>query len=127
MGDQKRVVVLGGGYSGVNVARRLGTSADVTIVSDDNFLLSTPMLAEVAAGYLDPRHIVTPIRQICPHARVVQGTVTEIDAGSGSVTLRPPMGLGDVTLTGDALVVALGSVPADFGVLGVGVYSLDFK
>lgn len=127
MADRNRVVVLGGGYSGVNVARRLGTSADVTVVSDDNFLLSTPMLAEVAAGYLDPRHIVTPIRQICPHARVVQGTVTEIDAGSGSVRVHPPMGLGDVTLTGDALVVALGSVPADFGVPGVGTYSLDFK
>lgn len=127
MGDRKRIVVLGGGYSGVNVARRLGASADVTIVSDDNFLLSTPMLAEVAAGYLDPRHIVTPIRQICPHARVVQGTVTEIDSGSGSVTVHPPMGLDDVTLTGDALVIALGSVPADFGVPGVGAHSLAFK
>ncbi len=123
----KRVIVLGGGYAGANVARHLGRSAEVTVVSDDNFLLSTPMLAEVAAGYLDPRHIVTPIRQLCPHAEVVQGTVTDIDHRSGSVTVHPPMGIPDVTLEGDALVVALGSVPADFGVRGVPEFALGFK
>lgn len=127
MGDRKRVIVLGGGYGGVNVARHLGSSVDVTVVSDDNFLLSTPMLAEVAAGYLDPRHIVTPIRQLCPHAEVVQGTVTDIDLRSGSVTVHPPMGIPDVTVSGDALVVALGSVPADFGVPGVAEFSIGFK
>ena len=127
MSGRKRVIVLGGGYGGVNLARRIGDSVDVTVVSEDNFLLSTPMLAEVAAGYLDPRHIVTPLRQLCPAARVVQGTVTSIDPEEGRVTVHPPMGLDDVTLDGDAIVVAVGSVPADFGVEGVDEFSLQFK
>ena len=127
MGDRERVIIVGGGYAGANTARHLGDDVAVTIVSEDNFLLSTPMLAEVAAGYLDPRHIVTPIRQMAPRARSVQGTVVSIDAEHVSVVVRPPMGMADITLEADRLVIALGAVPADFGVPGVRENSLDFK
>ena len=108
-------------------ARRLEDRARVTVVSDQNFQLFTPMLAEVAAGDLDPRHIITPIRQLAPRARVVSGVVESIDVGSRSVTVTRPFGLDPIELTGDAIVVAPGSVPATFGVEGVDDWALPFK
>jgi NADH dehydrogenase len=127
MGDEPRVLILGGGYAGATLARRLADAVDVTLISDDNFLLSTPMLAEVAAGYLDPRHIVTPLRDMCPHANVIQGTVYAVDVESASVTVEGPLGAARRTFEGDVLVMALGAVPADFGVEGVAEHALDFK
>jgi NADH dehydrogenase len=127
MSDKTHVLIVGGGYAGATLARRLGDSVDVTLISDDNFLLSTPMLAEVAAGYLDPRHIVTPLRELCPHARVIQGRVESVDPDEVTVTIVGPLGSGTRTIVGDLLVMALGAVPADFGVEGVAEHALDFK
>lgn len=127
MSEETRVLIVGGGYGGATLAHRLGDAVDVTLISDDNFLLSTPMLAEVAAGYLDPRHIVTPLRDLCPHAEIIQGRVEAIDPDEVSVTVEGPLGAGKRTISADVLVMALGSIPADFGVEGVAEYALDFK
>lgn len=121
------VIVVGGGFGGMAVARRLEDRARVTVVSDQNFQLFTPMLAEVAAGDLDPRHIITPIRQLAPRARVVSGVVESIDVGSRTVTVARPFGLDPIELSGDAIVVAPGSVSATFGVEGVDEWALPFK
>lgn len=127
MSEKTRVLIVGGGYGGATLAHRLGDSLDVTLISDDNFLLSTPMLAEVAAGYLDPRHIVTPLRELAPHATIIQGRVEAVDPDEVSVTIDAPLGAGKRTITGDVLVMAIGSVPADFGIDGVAEHALDFK
>lgn len=121
------VIIAGGGFAGMAVARRLEDRARVTVVSDQNFQLFTPMLAEVASGDLDPRHIITPIRQLAPQARVVSGEVESIDPWSRTVKVARPFGLEPMELTGDAVVVALGSVPATFGVEGVDEWALPFK
>ncbi len=121
------VIVVGGGFSGLAVARRLEHRARVTVVSDQNFQLFTPMLAEVASGDLDPRHIITPIRQMAPNARVVSGVVESIDPDRRAVKVNRPFGLAPVELTADALVVALGSVPATFGIPGVDEWTIPFK
>ena len=121
------VLVLGGGFGGLATARAIGDRAEVTIVSDDNFLLFTPMLAEVAAGDVDPRHIVSPIRQLCPAARLVVGTVTRVDGAGRSVDVTPLLGGETRTLTADAMVLAMGSVPATFGVPGADDIALGFK
>ena len=63
-----RVVILGGGFGGVATAQRLEQllahrpDVKVTLVSDSNFLLFTPMLAEVASSSLVPRHVAAPLR-----------------------------------------------------------------
>jgi NADH dehydrogenase len=93
----------------------------------DNFLLFTPMLAEAAVGDVDPRHIVTPIRQLAPEAELIQGEVTAIDAGRKSVTVQPVFGAGPVTVQGDVLVIALGSIPHTYGVKGVEEHAIRFK
>jgi NADH dehydrogenase len=120
-----RVLILGGGYAGATVARRLGGRVSATVVADDNFLLFTPMLAEVAVGEVDPRHIVTPVRQLAPRAALVQGRVASIDIAGRSVEVRPRFDLPVFTLSWD--VLALGSVPNTFGVPGVEEHCLFFK
>ena len=122
-----RVVIAGGGFSGSAVARKLGLQAAVTVVSNDNFLLFTPMLAEAAVGDVDPRHIVTPVRQLAPDAALVQGTIKSIDIERKAVTVEPVFGAGPVTVEGDVLVIALGSVPHTYGVPGVAEHALGFK
>ncbi len=70
-GGQKHVLILGSGFGGIEVLKRLqkefgngknNNNADITLVSRDNFLLFTPMLPEVSTGRIDTRHIVTPVR-----------------------------------------------------------------
>ncbi|HEX2420250.1 MAG TPA: NAD(P)/FAD-dependent oxidoreductase [Acidimicrobiia bacterium] len=123
----RRVVILGGGFSGTSAARGIGRRLDVTVVSQDNFLLFTPMLAEAAVGDVDPRHIVTPIRQLAPHARLVQGVVERVEAERRSIVIRPLFGDGVMQLEADNIIFALGSVPNTFGVPGVEEHALPFK
>ena len=66
-------LVLGGGFAGAYVARLLGKRG-ATIVSPESSMLYTPLLPEAASGTLEPRHVVVPLRQMCPHAELVLGT-----------------------------------------------------
>ena len=67
--------MLGGGFAGSYVARLLKRRG-ATIVSLENFMLYTPLLPEAASGTLEPRHVVVPLRQMCPHAELLLGHVT---------------------------------------------------
>lgn len=122
-----RVVIVGGGFAGTAVARALGRDAEVVLVSDRNYLLFTPMLAEVAAADIDPRHILTPLRQLCPHARVVIGTAVGVDPRRRSVDVRSPVDGSITTYSGEALVLAAGGEQATYGVPGVVDNALMFK
>lgn len=79
--EQKRILVLGGGFGGLYAAleleKRFAGRADVelTLVNRENFFLFTPMLHEVAAGDLDITHIVSPIRRLLPRTKFIEGTV----------------------------------------------------
>lgn len=108
-----RIVILGGGFGGFYAAlyleRRLaGRGHEVTLVSDENFMLYTPLLPEAASGALEPRHIVVPLRTALKRTRVVVGEVTRIDVAGRAVTARLPDG-SDRALPWDHLVFALGS------------------
>ena len=70
--------MLGGGFAGAYVARLLGKRG-ATIVSPQNAMLYTPLLPEAASGTLEPRHVVVPLRQMCPHADLVLGHATAVD------------------------------------------------
>ena len=66
------VLVIGGGFAGSYVARRLAKPG-ATIVNPTNFMLYTPLLPEAASGAVEPRRVVVPIRAMCPHAELVVG------------------------------------------------------
>lgn len=110
-----RVVILGGGFGGTAAAQRLqqhfktDTDVELTLISADNALLFTPMLAEVAGGALEPHHISAPLRAAAPGVVVRRGTATGIDTDHKLVRYRPTG--GDVeSLAYDHLVLAVGAV-----------------
>jgi NADH dehydrogenase FAD-containing subunit len=89
----KKVLILGGGFAGVEVLRRLQSrfqndvSVDITMVSKDNFFLFTPMLHEVACGTIETRDIVTPIRAFCNRAKFYAARVESIDLKNREVII----------------------------------------
>src|SRR6266513_4042409 len=87
------VVIAGGGFGGAHAARELERllpkqSARLMLVNDVNFLLYTPFLPEAAAGTLEPRHVVTPLRDILRETRLRRGVVVARDAARRTVTMR---------------------------------------
>src|SRR4051794_37409162 len=88
-----RIVILGGGFAGVETARYLDRIAakradiEVTLISRDNFTLFTPMLDEVAAGDLEPTHICNPLRKLFRHVTVLSGEIKAIDLAARQVTI----------------------------------------
>lgn len=118
-------MILGGGFAGVECARKLesefgnNSEIEIVMVSEDNFLLFTPMLPQVASGMIETRHIVLPIRTVCKKTKFYEGRVKNIDPYGKIVTL---WGTGDkrgISLHYDFLVVALGSETNFFGMADV--------
>ena len=79
--QQVRIIILGGGFAGIQVLMELqkafqnDISVDLTLVSRDNFFLFTPMLPEISSGMIETRHIVTPVRAFCNRARFYEANI----------------------------------------------------
>jgi NADH dehydrogenase len=119
------VLIAGGGFAGGYVARLLGR-AGATIVSPENFMLYTPMLPEAASGTLEPRHVVVPLRQMCPHAELLLGRIRGLDEERRVVQVDTE-GAGSFELGYEQLVLALGSVARTFPVPGLAEHGVGFK
>jgi NADH:ubiquinone reductase (H+-translocating) len=117
-------LVLGGGFAGGYVARLLGKRG-ATIVSPENFMLYTPLLPEAASGTLEPRHVVVPLRLMCPHAELLLGRATDVDTEHRRVTVETEDGVR--TLAYDELVVALGAISRTLPIPGLADHALGFK
>jgi NADH dehydrogenase len=117
-------LILGGGFAGSYVARLLGT-AGATIVSPENFMLYTPLLPEAASGTLEPRHVVVPLRVMCPKADLILGRATALDEEARVVHVVTEDAELDVAY--DRLVVALGSVPRALPIPGLSEHALGFR
>jgi NADH:ubiquinone reductase (H+-translocating) len=125
------VVISGGGFGGLYAARRLERtmprqSARITLVNDVNFLLYTPFLPEAAAGMLEPRHVVTPLRDVLDQTHLRLGVVVERDQARRTVTLLEPEG-SERELRYDRLVVAHGSVSRVLPIPGLADHAIGFK
>ena len=117
-------LIAGGGFAGAYVARLLGDRGS-TIVSADNFMLFTPMLPEAASGTLEPRHVVVPIRQMCPHSDLILGQVTAHDPERRRIQVATEDRVFWIRYTD--LVVALGSVVRTLPIPGLAEHALGFK
>jgi NADH dehydrogenase len=117
-------VIVGGGYAGSYVAKLLGKRG-ATIVSPENSMLFTPLLPEAASGTLEPRHVVVPLRVMCPHSELLLGRATELDFANGRVEVDTLE--GHVTVTYRDLVVALGSISRALPIPGLAEHALGFK
>lgn len=126
-----RILILGGGFGGFYTAlgleRRLRREHEITLVASENYLLYTPLLPEAAAGALEPRHLVVPLRSALKRARTVLGSVTAIDTAAQHVTVQPPAGAA-FSLSYDQLVFALGSsTRMPRAVPGLASHAVGFK
>jgi len=123
--NKKKIVILGGGFAGVECARQLesyfGNNSEIELVmiSEDNFLLFTPMLPQVASGMIETRHIVMPIRAICKKTKFYEGRIKNIDPFGKLVTLWGTSEKRGFSIHYDYLVVALGSETNFFGMADV--------
>lgn len=123
----RRVVVLGGGFAGIQAAvgleQLLPKEDEILLISEQNFLLFTPLLPQIASSRINPRHIVQTIREIRGHRRFRfrRDAVLSIDLHERSVILASD------TIRYDVLVIALGSRSAYFGITGANEFTWDFK
>jgi NADH dehydrogenase len=125
------VVIAGGGFAGSSAARELERilpkqSARLILVNDVNFMLYTPFLPEAAAGTLEPRHVVTPLRDILRRTDLRLGAISGHDPEARTVELRTHEG-DDETLRYDQLLVAVGSVSRSLPIPGLDRHAIGFK
>ena len=131
--QRKRIVILGGGFAGMKTAEcleqklRTNTSASITLISETNALLFTPMLAEVAGSTLEPSHISSPLRSSLHRTEFIRGRVDAIDLENSKVLLAPDSSTGELVVPYDQLVLALGSVSNYLGMANVERLAFDFK
>jgi NADH dehydrogenase len=117
-------LILGGGFAGSYVARLLRRRG-ATIVSLDNSMIYTPLLPEAASGTLEPRHVVVPLREMCPHAELVLGRVTAHDRNAKTVVVESLA--GPLEIHYERLVVALGATTRTLPVPGLEEHGVGFK
>ena len=121
---QPRIVILGGGFGGLFTALELAGSGQVTLVSDDDHFLFTPMLYEYLSGEVEAWHIAPSFTELLDdRVRFLQDTAIEIDLHSQTVKVANHA----ERLPYDALVVAVGGITNYVGVKGAEENSLPFR
>lgn len=125
------VLIVGGGFGGVTVARRLerllrDRAERVLLVSPENFLTFTPLLPEAASGTLEPRHAVAALRQVLRRTTVMTGEITELDVTERRAVARDLNG-DDHEVRYRILVFAPGGVPATAPIPGLAERAVGFK
>ncbi|MPZ74092.1 MAG: NAD(P)-binding protein [Nitriliruptorales bacterium] len=120
------VVVVGGGFGGLNAARALAShGARVTLIDRENFHLFQPLLYQVATSGLNPADIAYPLRAVfhaAPQVQVRIGEVVNADLDARHVVLAD-----GTRVPYDHLVLAAGATTADFGIPGVAEHALGLK
>lgn len=129
--DPTRILILGGGYVGMYTAlhlqKKLGRrEASVTVVDPQPHMTYQPFLPEAAAGSVEPRHVVAPLRRVLKRCHVITAAVTEINNSDKVVTVNNPQ-TGSETLEYDLLVVALGSVSRLLPIPGLAEQGISLK
>jgi NADH dehydrogenase len=125
------IAIAGGGFGGFYAAQRLERllspgSARVTLISDVNFLLYTPLLPGAASGTLEPRHVVVPLREELDSTDIRLGHVTGADTARNELHYTAIDGRSQ-SLHYDHLIVAIGSVSRVLPLPGLAEHALGFK
>jgi NADH:ubiquinone reductase (H+-translocating) len=130
MADRPHILVVGGGYVGMYTAlrlqRKLHRRARITVVDPQNYMTYQPFLPETAAGSLEPRHVVVPLRKVLHRCKIFTGMVTAIDHSRHVATLLPVEG-PEIEVAYDVIVVAPGSVVRTLPIPGLAEQGIGFK
>jgi NADH:quinone reductase (non-electrogenic) len=126
-----RILVVGGGYVGMYTAlglqKRLSRgAADITVVEPQSNMTYQPFLPEAAAGSVEPRHVVVPLRKVLRRCTVITGAVTRITHSSKTATIRPSEG-HPYEFEYDILIVCPGSISRLLPIPGLAERGIGFK
>jgi NADH dehydrogenase len=129
--ERPHILIVGGGYVGMYTALRLQKKlrrgeATVTVIDPLSYMTYQPFLPEAAAGNLEPRHVVVPLRRVLPHTQVLNGRVTKIEHGRRTVTFMPNAG-DAFEISYDTIVVAPGSIARTLPIPGLAEVGIGFK
>ncbi|MGY1715246.1 NAD(P)/FAD-dependent oxidoreductase [Geodermatophilus sp. SYSU D01106] len=130
-GSRPVVLVVGGGYVGLYTALRLQKrlsrgGAEVVVVDPQPHMTYQPFLPEAAAGSVEPRHVVVPLRRTLPRCRVVTGAVLSLSHADRRARIAPVEG-APYELSYDVLVMAAGSVARTLPIPGLAEHGIGFK
>jgi NADH dehydrogenase len=131
VGRPVRILIVGGGYVGMYCALGLQKklsrgAAEITVVEPQSAMTYQPFLPEAAAGNVEPRHVVVPLRKVLKHCRVVTGAVRAVDHGRRAASVQPATG-APYELEYDLLVVCPGSLSRVLPIPGLAEQGIGFK
>ena len=126
-----KIVIVGGGYTGFYTAFKLERllrrkEAEVVLIDPLPYMTYQPFLPEVAAGSIEARHAIVPLRQHLKKTRVITARVTGVDHSTKTVTITPEVGEG-WTEQYDHIVVTAGAVSRTFPIPGVADVAIGMK
>ena len=126
-----RILIVGGGYVGMYTALRLldklrDGEATVTVVDPRSYMTYQPFLPEAAAGSIQPRHVVVPLRRVLAGAEIVTGMVRRLDHPRRVAVIRPLEG-SEYEMTYDQVVIAVGSISRTLPIPGLAQVGIGFK
>ena len=128
-----RIVILGGGYGGIYTALKLQKAArrgriHLSLISEENYFLAHPMLAEVVSGSIEPPHIVNPIRRMLPHIDFHQARIQAVEVEGRTVVINKHGGSTTYNrIPFDHLVIAVGSRTDLSRLPGMAEHAFPFK
>jgi NADH:quinone reductase (non-electrogenic) len=130
---RQRVVIVGAGFAGFHAARCLARlnkltkgAVELVVINSTDYFLYLPLLPEVAGGILEPRRVSVPLAGNCPGARLVLGTVDEIDLDARRLGMVDPEG-NRRGMSYDRLVLSIGSVNKLLPIPGVAEHAHGFR
>src|SRR4051812_30780672 len=125
------ILIVGGGYVGLYTALRLQQRlsrgrAEVVVVDPQPHMTYQPFLPEAAAGSVEPRHVVVPLRRTLRNCRVITGAVTGLSHAERRARVAPVEGQ-PLDVSYDMLVMAAGSVARTLPIPGLAEHGIGFK
>lgn len=126
-----KILIVGGGYTGFYTAFKLqkhlrAGEAEVTLVDPLPYMTYHPFLPEVAAGLIEARHVIVPLRRHLKKTNVVQGRIVSVNHATKTATVEPSAGKS-YTVKYDHIVIAAGSVSRTFPIPGVAEEAFGMK
>ena len=126
-----RILIVGGGYVGMYTALGLQKqlsrgAADITVVEPQSNMTYQPFLPEAAAGSVEPRHVVVPLRKVLRKCNVITGAVVGISHASKTARVEPSEGK-PYELEYDLLIVCPGSISRLLPIPGLAERGIGFK
>jgi NADH dehydrogenase len=126
-----RILIVGGGYVGMYTALRLQRrlkrgEATITVVDPQSYMAYQPFLPESAAGNLEPRHLVVPLRKVLKRCEILNGRISSVDHVRRTARFEPGRGSGR-DLSYDILVMAPGSIARTMPIPGLAEQGIGFR